>query len=166
MGHVLEVSETAEHGSALGRDLAWLLSQAGHALITQQQAGLEDLGITPRGYCVLTMADTGAFSQTEIARDIGLDKTTMVVTVDALEAAGLVERLPSPTDRRARVIALTKTGRRKVAEGAKVVARIEDEVLDALPEEHHDMLIECLGMLVNGPLAAPTACSKPPRRRS
>ena len=35
---------------------------------------------------------TGAYTQTELARLIGLDKTTMVVTVDELEAAGLAKR--------------------------------------------------------------------------
>ena len=53
---------------------------------------------------------TGEFTQTEIARMVGLDKTTMVVTVDELEAAGLAERRPSSTDRRARVIEVTKDG--------------------------------------------------------
>ena len=47
---------------------------------------------------------------------VGLDKTTMVVTLDELEAAGLAERRPSPTDRRARVIAVTKAG---AAQGAR-----------------------------------------------
>jgi MarR family transcriptional regulator, transcriptional regulator for hemolysin len=148
------------------RDLAWLLSQAGHALITQQQAALEGMGITPRGYCVMSQADSGQFSQTEIARDIGLDKTTMVVTIDALEAAGLVERLPSATDRRARVIAVTKEGRKRTAEAADVVAGIEEEVLGGLSKPQRAAFIAALDTLVDGPLAAPTACSTPVRRRT
>ena len=43
---------------------------------------------------------------------IGLDKTTMVVTVDELERAGLAERQASSTDRRARIIKVTPAGRR------------------------------------------------------
>jgi MarR family transcriptional regulator, transcriptional regulator for hemolysin len=151
---------------ASGRGLAWLLSQAGHALITQQQAALEGMGITPRGYCVMSQADTGQFSQTEIARDIGLDKTTMVVTIDALEADGLVERLPSPTDRRARVIALTKAGRKRTADAADVVARIEQDVLAGLSAEQRKAFVDALDVLVDGPLATPAACSTPVRRRT
>ena len=56
----------------------------------------------------------GEYTQTELARIVGLDKTTMVVTLDELEAAGLAERRPSATDRRARVVAVTKAGERKV----------------------------------------------------
>lgn len=151
---------------ASGPGLAWLLSQAGHALITQQQAALEGMGITPRGYCVMSQAATGEFSQTEIARDIGLDKTTMVVTIDALDAAGLVERLPSPTDRRARIIALTKAGRKRVAEAAEVVARIEEEVLGGLGSQQRTAFVAALHQLVDGPLATPAACSSPVRRRT
>ncbi len=52
-------------------------------------AAFEAAGGTPRGHCVLSTARTGAYTQKELADRIGLDKTTMVVTLDALEAAGL-----------------------------------------------------------------------------
>lgn len=159
-------SEEVGRPAALRRDVAWLLSQAGHALVTQQQARLDALGMTPRGYCVMTVAETGDFSQTEIARCIGLDKTTMVVTVDALEKDGLVERLPSPTDRRARVIAVTDAGRAKVTEAGKLVAQVEEEVLGTLGEEERERLVDALVTLVTGPLEFPATCSTPVRRRS
>ena len=38
----------------------------------------------------------GEYTQTELVRMVGLDKTTMVVTLDQLEAEGLAERRPSP----------------------------------------------------------------------
>ena len=57
----------------------------------------------------------------------------MVVTIDALERAGLVERRTSSTDRRARVIAVTEAGRRKVAEGEALVAAVQADVLSCLP---------------------------------
>ena len=50
---------------------------------------------------------------------VGLDKTTMVVTIDELEPAGMAERLPSPTDRRARIIGVTKDGRKAIAKGER-----------------------------------------------
>ena len=62
-------------------------------------------------------ARTGEYTQKELAERIGLDKTTMVVTVDELEEKGLAERRPSSTDRRARVISVTKAGERTVARG-------------------------------------------------
>ena len=96
----------------LAGNLGWLLAQASHALSTEMTAAFEAKGGTPRGFCVLSTALTGEFTQKELADRVGLDKTTMVVTMDALEADGLAERVPSPGDRRARVITVTPAGRR------------------------------------------------------
>ena len=97
-------------------NLAWLLSQASYVLATQMTAALEKVGISPRSYCVLSTAMTGEFTQIDLAHAVGLDKTTMVVTIDELEAAGLAKRRQASDDRRARIIAVTKAGERKVAQ--------------------------------------------------
>jgi MarR family transcriptional regulator for hemolysin len=149
----------------LSTNLGWLLSQAAHALLTEQTARLESLGIVPRGYCVLATAMTGEHTQTEIAHAVGLDKTTMVVTLDELEAAGLAERRPSETDRRARVVAVTAKGRKKAAQAETVIAETQAEVLASLPAAQRDALLAGLDTLVCGALAEPAACSRAVRRR-
>ena len=128
-------------------------------------AALEDVGISPRAHAVLTTALTGEHTQIEIARLVGLDKTTMVVTVDELEAAGLAERRPSSTDRRARVIAVTDAGKRSVKAADKVLDRVRDDVLSALePDERRDLpgVAGPSGLrpaLRTGPVRAPRAPS-------
>ena len=107
-------TDVAEAPTPLASDLCWLLSRASHGLNTASTAALEEVGISPRDHMVLTTAMTGTYTQSEIARTVGLDKTTMVVTMDELEAAGLAERRPSPADRRARVIVVTAAGEQKV----------------------------------------------------
>ena len=67
-------------------DLCWLLSRASWILTTEMTAALEDLGISPRAHCVLSTAMSGEHTQTEVAKAVGLDKTTMVVTLDELES--------------------------------------------------------------------------------
>ena len=109
---------------------------------------------------------TGECTQTEIARMVGLDKTTMVVTVDELEAAGLAERRPAQSDRRARVIAVTQTGKDKVAEAETVLQAVREDVLSTLPESEREVFLRALGRLVCGRLSEPVACSHPVRRRS
>jgi DNA-binding MarR family transcriptional regulator len=108
---------------------------------------------------------TAEHTQTEIARLVGLDKTTMVVTVDELEAAGLAERRPSSSDRRARVIAVTAEGKRKVREADKVLDRVRDDVLSALAPEDRDVFLRALGTLACGRLSEPVPCAHPVRRR-
>ena len=113
----------AESSGCLTTNLSWLLGQANHAFGSEVAGALAPLGLGSRGYCVLAAAQGGGFTQTQLAGAIGLDKTTMVVTVDELERLGLAERTASATDRRARVIKVTAAGRRKVAEGQRMEGR-------------------------------------------
>jgi MarR family transcriptional regulator for hemolysin len=147
-------------------DLSWLLSQAHFAFASELRRAFEPLGVSSRGYHVLAAAATGEHTQKELADLVGLDKTTMVVTVDELEEAGLAERRPSPTDRRARVIAVTRAGTRKIAEGQKLVERVQADVLNTLPEHERESLLGSLGALVANRLTEPVQCNPPLRRRA
>ena len=146
-------------------DLLFLLSQASHVLTTELTAGLAGLGITPRAHCVLSKAMGGDLTQHELAERCGLDKTTMVVTVDELERAGLAERRLSKADRRARIIAVTDAGQRIVAQADAIVARIHQDVLGTLPAGERDAFVDGLVRLVGSRLATPMQCQRPVRRR-
>ena len=146
-------------------DLGWLLSHASHVLATELVAALAPLGLGPRGHCVLSAALGGELTQSELAGMIGIDKTTMVVTVDELERAGLAKRIPSKTDRRARVIAVTKAGERKVAEARAIIERVQADVLAALPARDRKTFLAALNALVADRLAEPVACEPGLRRR-
>ena len=147
-------------------NLGWLLATASHALASELTSALEAVSVTPRSHCVLTSAMRGEYSQTALAHAIGLDKTTMVVTIDALERAGLVERRMSGHDRRARVIAVTEAGRQKVAEGERIVAQVQEDVLGSLPPEQAEVLMAALQSLVGGRLGTTADCLHPVRRRT
>ncbi len=146
-------------------DLAFLLGHASHVLTTELTARLEELGITQRGYCVLSKAIDGDRTQIKLAEQCQMDKTTMVVTIDELEKAGLVERRPSPTDRRARLIVLTGAGRDVLARAGTIVDGVYRDVLSALPERDRDGLVNGLVRLVGDRLSTPVQCERAPRRR-
>ena len=150
----------------LSENLCWLLSRASHSLATETARAMEGLGVSPRGFMVLGAAMCGAYTQTELARMVGLDKTTMVVTLDELEAAGLAERRPSPTDRRARVIAVTEAGEGKVREAEAIAAQTNADVLSVLEPEEREAFLGALSRLVSERLAEPVACATPVRRRA
>src|SRR5579862_2136761 len=137
-------------------NLNWLLTQAHYALASELAASLEPLGITPRGHSVLGAARSGAHTQKALADLVGLDKTTMVATIDELERAGLARRVPSLSDRRAHVIEVTADGKRKLAAADKVAKRVQAEVLGTLGSSG-DELLETLGRLVSERLAEPAA---------
>jgi len=147
-------------------DLMMLLSQAGHALACELTAALEEVGISPRSNCVLTTALTGDLTQGRLAELCQLDKTTMVVTIDELERAGLAERRPSTTDRRARIIAVTPAGERIVEAAQRIVAEVYEDVLGTLPVREREALLHGLATLVgeDGRLAQPAQCERAVRR--
>ena len=97
------MSTAIQAPAPLASDLCWLLARASHALTTELTSALESSGISPRAHSVLATAMTGEYTQTELARLVGLDKTTMVVTVDELEAAGLAERVKAAGTEEAQV---------------------------------------------------------------
>jgi MarR family transcriptional regulator, transcriptional regulator for hemolysin len=145
-------------------NLGWLLATVSHAYTTELTAALEAVSVSPRAHCVLSTALQGEYSQTALAHAIGLDKTTMVVTIDALERAGLVERRMSTHDRRARVIAVTAAGRKKVAEGEEIVAQVQKQVLDSLGPQRAAFMA-ALRQLSSGPLSELAECTHPVRRK-
>jgi DNA-binding MarR family transcriptional regulator len=149
-----------------GPDLLMLLHVASHTLETEMTVRLGELGITPRENCVLSKAQGHELTQSELAEQCNLDKTTMVVTIDALERAGLAERVPSSTDRRARIIAVTAAGARMVAKAERVVTKIYDDVLSSLPDDQRKAFLQALTQLAEGRLSTPMPCDKPPRRRA
>jgi DNA-binding MarR family transcriptional regulator len=127
-------------------------------------AAFAETDITPREFCVLYHAKEAERTQIQLAKISYLDKTTMVVTVDELEKAGLAERRPSTTDRRARIIAVTEAGERAIAEGMRVADRVHREALGALPEDQRDAFVAALAQLVEGHLGAPVECEQTVRR--
>lgn len=145
-------------------DLSFLLAHASHVLATRMSAALAEIGMTPRAHCVLVKALPGDRTQIEIAKLADLDKTTMVVTLDELEAAGYAQRLTSPQDRRARIVTVTDEGRRIVAAGQQIVDRVHRDVLDALPAGQRDAFTAALMTLVGGHLAAPSDAPRQVRR--
>jgi len=110
------------------------MSRASQALGVALAEGLAPLGLNLRDYTVLIAAERASLegrprTQLELAKSARLDKSTMVVAVDALEAEGLVERRPDPRDRRTRIVAPTPAGRELLARAEGVVLGVEDEVL-------------------------------------
>ena len=145
-------------------DLSFLLSHTSHVLNTRLTAALAEIGMTVRGHCVLMHALPGERTQIELAKLSDLDKTTMVVTLDELEAAGLAERRPAAADRRARIVVVTDEGRRVAAAGEQIVDRVQGEVLASLPAASREIFFTALTELASGYLATPAESERPVRR--
>lgn len=143
----------------LAEHVGWLMSRASHALGVSLAEGLSPLGLNIRDYTVLIAAERAAVegaarTQLALAQSARLDKSTMVVAVDALEEEGLVERRPDPTDRRARIVVPTDAGRKLLARAEGVVLGVEDGALADLGAEERLALRGLLTRLVTGRLSS------------
>ena len=90
-------------------------------------------------------------SPTQLFNSVILSSGAMTNRLDRLEAMGLVERLPDPTDRRGRLVALTDRGRELV--DAAVVDHLENEqrLLGALDADEREQLALLLRKLLLSP---------------
>jgi DNA-binding MarR family transcriptional regulator len=93
----------------------------------------EKTGLHPREFGLLSvLADEEGQTQHALGELADVDPSTMVATIDALEARGLAERRPHPGDRRKRAIYLTAAGREAQAAGQKVARQAAGEVFARL----------------------------------
>src|ERR1700744_303063 len=60
---------------------------------------------------LVVIAGPEPLSQQQVAQRLGVDRTTMVAMLDALERKGIVSRHPHAEDRRRNVVELTEAGR-------------------------------------------------------
>ncbi|TYB56567.1 winged helix DNA-binding protein [Nonomuraea sp. PA05] len=145
-------------------DLSFLLDHTGHVLRTQMSAALAEIGLTARMHCVLVHALEEERTQIQLAEIGDMDKTTMVVTVDALEKAGYAERRPSSTDRRARIIAVTEAGAEVARRSQQIVDGVHRAALETLPDDERKVLVRALNRLVGGHLATAAEGTQQARR--
>ncbi|MFC4069964.1 MarR family winged helix-turn-helix transcriptional regulator [Actinoplanes subglobosus] len=147
-------------------DLSFLLDHTSHVLRTRMAAALAGIGLTARMHCVLVHALEEERTQIQLAELGDMDKTTMVVTVDALEKAGYAERRPSSTDRRARIIAVTPEGAEVARRSQEIVDGVHREALGSISEQDREALVRVLSRLATGHLATPVEGGRRARERA
>jgi DNA-binding MarR family transcriptional regulator len=118
---------------ALMERLSFLLKRTSG--LVEQAIGTElaRLSINGREFGVLTLIDAeGPASQQRLANRIGVDRTTMVALIDALEEKRLVHRRRDPSDRRAYQLEATSRGRETLRDALEAVELGEQQALASL----------------------------------
>jgi DNA-binding MarR family transcriptional regulator len=112
---------------------------------TQTSAQSETLGLLDR---------EGRMNVAVLAQRRGVTHQTMRLVVGQLQAGGLVERLPDPTDRRSQLVSLTDAGRRDVARSraarASRIGTMIEDTLSAAERAHLRQSIVLLERLCAG----------------
>jgi DNA-binding MarR family transcriptional regulator len=138
--------------AALTDDVGFLLSRASGLLTRTSNAALTSHGLRVRSYSVLLLAcdSTEGVTQRELADVLGLDPSQVVLLVDDLAAAGLVERRASTADRRTKLVLPTDRGRELRGEAAADVRVAHTRQLADLSPGELQLLRELLTRLVSG----------------
>jgi DNA-binding MarR family transcriptional regulator len=137
---------------ALTDDVGFLLSRASGLVVRASNAALAGHGLRVRPYSVLLLACDAeeGMSQRELADVLGLDPSQVVLLVDELTGAGLVERRVSGTDRRTKLVTATAAGRAVREAAARDVDGALAAQLGDLSADERAQLQELLTRLVLG----------------
>jgi DNA-binding MarR family transcriptional regulator len=155
-------------------------------MITPEQVGERYLAVHHRmlravndemSGCGLSLARTkvlmrlsarGALRQSALAAELGLAPHSITDIVDALERAGLAERQPDPTDRRAKLVAITSAGQACLGVANATRDRLLTQIFGALSQEERATLLRLLDTLDEAaqaadgtPAAAPELATSP-----
>jgi DNA-binding MarR family transcriptional regulator len=84
----------------------------------------------------------------ELARLLGLDKSSVTGLVDRAERRGLVARVPSATDRRAVLVSLTDEGRSFFSQAAAAFEADVSALLSRLPPRERETLSRIVSRLL------------------
>jgi DNA-binding MarR family transcriptional regulator len=85
-----------------------------------------------------------------LAEDLGLSSGAMTNRLDRLEQAGLLRRLPDPSDRRSLHVELTEAGWQRWQDSVGVQAQKEAMVASALTPKEKEQLNSLLRRLMRG----------------
>jgi MarR family transcriptional regulator for hemolysin len=111
--------------SELQSEFLEALTKASRKIRTAFNQRVTAHGLTyPRARALWRLAERPDMAQTELAFELELEQATTVRLLDRMEENGLIERRPSPIDRRVKLIALTAHGE----EQATLVRSIADQM--------------------------------------
>jgi MarR family transcriptional regulator, 2-MHQ and catechol-resistance regulon repressor len=137
-------SESLTSGS--GVHVFLVLWKASRAAQAYAEKSILELEMCASDFAVLeALLHKGPLPVNEIGKKVQLTSGSMTVAVDRLETKGLVERRAHGTDRRARIVHLTKEGRKVITRVyADHAADMEQLASDSLSRLERTTLIQLL----------------------
>lgn len=96
-------------------------------------------------YTILVLVDSNAgATQKQLARSLQLSLPYLTITLDRMQARGLLVRERSVTDRRLQHVRLTDEGRKLLEAAEGIAATMEGSLLSSLTPGERTMLLELL----------------------
>lgn len=126
-----------------------LLHRAQQMAATQSAIALKEAGITLRQFSVLAaVAEEEGTSQSRLVEMTGIDRSTLADMVGRMDGAGLLKRVRSEADARAKSVTLTAAGRTALEKAAPSVHEADTLLLGRLPKNRRGSFLDILTSLV------------------
>ena len=99
-------------------------------------------------HTVINLGEIGETTIGQMAKRMGVDKSTLSRTMDRLVAKKLVDRIPLPTDRRYLLVKLTEIGRQVCDQLNRVNNDYIKRVFSRIPESDHPQVMKYFSVFV------------------
>lgn len=130
-------------------NLGFVVNKVGERINHRIEKVIAPHGLAIRQYGMMVLLrDEGPQAQIVLSQKVGLDRTSVMRTIDMLEARGLVRRDPNPSDRRKHSVALTDAGTELLERTLTEVREAERHVTATLSEQEQTQLLSLLGRLL------------------
>lgn len=132
-----EQGELRDPDGGLGQFTGYLMKRAFNVLQADLTRVLEPFGLRMLSFSALMVVrENPDITQSQLAQALSVERSNVVLVLDALEEAGLVRRHAVRNNRRAHALAVTPAGRRLAEKARAAVAAHEARLFEDLaPEE-------------------------------
>ena len=129
-------------------ELGWHLGMVLRGYQSRFEDAVEGMPSGIRGFQILSaVINLDPPNQQALGSHLSIDRTVLTYLLDGLVDAGVIERIPAPTDRRARKIVATDNGRALLARYDERVAAAEAGLLSGLDESEARTLASLISRL-------------------
>jgi DNA-binding MarR family transcriptional regulator len=148
----------------------YLIRRVNQLLVAHFFEQTNDQNITPVQWAALcaTQARPG-MDQISLSRDIAIDTSTVAGVIDRLESRGLIKRKTSDSDKRVKLLFLTKKGETLLQKTTPKVIELQDWLLSPLPAKEKKAFLTHLQTLIESHEPAPPqvkAAHSPKKRQA
>lgn len=127
-----------------------LLHRAQQIAANQSASELAAAGITLRQFSVLAaLSGNEGVSQSDLVNATGIDRSTLADMVARMEKAGLIKRVASKTDKRAKSVSLMAKGKKAYEKALPAVEKADAVLFESLAKTKQDALVSGLKDMVS-----------------
>lgn len=127
----------------------YLANQLAKGFARSLQQRSSSLGFSPGQFPVLLeLWQQDGLTQKQLLDKLEVEQATVANTLARMQRDGLIERIPHPDDRRAKIITLTALGRSLEARAVEAAAEADAALFSGFKRFERDLMIEYMRMIL------------------